>query len=400
VGNKIEDKSLMKMLDVTKDVLTEYTNNPHVVIPDPNTGRRLQFAAVDALLHARKARRQCMWPKCSATAISRSHTIPRGASLSQIARGGHLITPAFSQAEGRIVAQRIGINDASAIPAFCTTHEAEFFEFESAGYIETERALARQLFRSICREIVRLEVGVAHGEKTLADYHEFCRMRVEQLVRERSQNETVKVSSVGENAVWVEYDRRITSARTALEFFRSTLYPQAAAGLDNPDNAGLEVAALQLDTVIPVCLSGTGSFQVAVGDSTEHVQAVLAVVPGQAKTLIAIATAGHQKNPLALYRRLFMSNGFQLIGMIESWMIHGTNHWFLDPNVWNEVEPSIREQMMEDIEDDRPGIGTPYGRTIFNQLKRDWIRILDDNPSVSPDQRAGIRARIAPFTNG
>jgi hypothetical protein len=88
-----------------------------------------------------------MWPERSSTAIARSHTIPRAGALHHIARRGHLITPAFSQTDGRITARRIGINDASVIPGFCKAHEAAFAEFETHGRIDTDRALARQLFR-------------------------------------------------------------------------------------------------------------------------------------------------------------------------------------------------------------------------------------------------------------
>lgn len=395
----MEDRQLKDIVDLTGKVLKEYMNNPHLVIPDASTGLRLQFDAVEALARARKAQRQCMWPDCTERAIRGSHTIPRSAALRRVARGGHLITPILSQSTGRIIARRIGANEASVMPGFCTTHEAEFFEFESKGQIDTERALARQLFRSICREIVRLDIGVTQGERMLGDYREFCRSQIERLLRERSGNETMSVTGLSENALWMDANERFAGARKTLEFFRSTLYRQAVAGLDNPDDAGLEVIALQLDMVIPVCLSGTGSFQVVHGSTTDHVQAVLAVIPGKASTLVAIAVAGEQKEHLALYRGLMMSGGFQLINMIESWMIHGTDHWFLDPAVWNEIRPPVREEILDDIMDDRPGIGTPYGRTIFNSLKRESMLLLDGDGNVSAEERERIRASIPSFTD-
>lgn len=209
----------------------------------------------------------------------------------------------------------------------------------------------------------------------------------------------MSVSGLSENAVWMDANEKIAGARRTLEFFQSTLYRQAAAGLDNPDDAGLEVIALQLDMVIPVCLSGTGSFQVVHDSATDHVQAVLAVIPAKASTLVAIAVAGEQKEHLALYKQLMMGGGFQLINMIESWMIHGTDHWFLDPAVWNELQPPIREQILDDIMDDQPGIGTPYGRTIFNRLKRESMLLLDSDGNVSAEERERIRASIPSFTD-
>jgi hypothetical protein len=395
----MDDRQLKEIVDATDGLLKEYMGNPHLVIPDVSTGLRRQFDSVEALARARKAQRQCMWPGCIETAIRGSHTIPRSAALRRVARSGHLITPILSQTTGRIVVRRIGTNEASVVPGFCKTHEAEFFEFESKGQIDTERALARQLFRSICREVVRLDIGVTHGERMLSEYREFCRSQIERLLRERSGNETVSVSGLSENALWTDANEKVAGARKTLEFFRSTLYRQAAAGLDNPDDAGLDVIALQLDIVIPVCLSGTGSFQVVQGSTTDHVQAVLAVIPGKASTLVAIAVAGEQKEHLALYKRLMMSGGFQVINMIESWMIHGTDHWFLDPVVWHEIQPPIREQILDDIMDDRPGIGTPYGRTIFNRLKRESMLLLEGDENVSAEERERIRASIPSFTD-
>jgi hypothetical protein len=161
------DQPAREVVEAIEGVLRAYLDDPYLVVPDARTGLRRQFNAVESLTRARRAKRRCMWPDCSSTAIAGSHTIPRAAALREIASRGHLITPAFSQTKGCIVARRIGINDASVIPGFCTAHETAFAEFETGGHIDTERSLARQLFRSICRDIVQLEVAVAHGERML-----------------------------------------------------------------------------------------------------------------------------------------------------------------------------------------------------------------------------------------
>jgi hypothetical protein len=233
----------------------------------------------------------------------------------------------------------------------------------------------------------------------LEEYQEFCRSQIERLARERSGDRALTVTSLSPNVLWKDAEERLVDAKTALELFRSRLYPQAAAGLENPDDAGLEVVALQLDTVIPVCLSGTGSFQVEQSGFTQHVQAVLAVIPGKTSTLISIATAGEHREHLATYQRSTMHGGFRLIGAIESWMVHGTDHWFLSPQVWDEVAVPHRQRILDDIQDRAPGIATPYGSTIFNRLKGDWMRTLEADATVPLEERQRIRGTMAPFSD-
>jgi len=102
---------------------------------------------------AMRRTRTCMYPDCTEQGIPRSHTIQKAGPLRFIAEDSHVVTPDFASSTEGYSMTRVGINDASTFPGFCKKHEAIFSEFESKGKIESERSIALQVFRTICREI-------------------------------------------------------------------------------------------------------------------------------------------------------------------------------------------------------------------------------------------------------
>jgi hypothetical protein len=91
--------------------------------------------------------------------IVSAHTVPRGSSLSRIARDGHVlaydVSPAtLNSTGGRIKLKPIGIRKASTFFGFCAAHDQELFaSFERHSFSATSKQCLDIAFRAVCREL-------------------------------------------------------------------------------------------------------------------------------------------------------------------------------------------------------------------------------------------------------
>lgn len=397
-NNKIPSDPVVAAAD---QVLSEYLDDPDIVLFDRSASRKAHFHAVTTLANTRKTPRMCMFAGCAATTIRGSHTIPRSASIAAIAKQGHVITPAFSQTDGKMVARLIGAQHASVFPGFCETHEQLFFAYEKIGYIRSEMDVSRQLFRSVCREVVRLEIEAAHVEQTLREYDEFRRRAIEQLIRQRVSDETVTLSSFETEGPRADFfQSRLEEIQEELTRFQRDFYSAAAAGVDVAAHSGLAVSVVELDRVVPVCLSGRANFYFRTSDGVNHnVRVVVVVIPTPPVTFVAIATPKAHGAMLDAYVASRFANPLTLLAAIECWMLHGTDHWFLSPDAWAVIRPPAQQAILNDILDDTNSIGAFYSRTIFNKLKRELLSNARASPLLSSDTLAEVERNIAPWTD-
>jgi hypothetical protein len=82
-----------------------------------------------------------MHPDCSNPSVGRSHAIPMGVSIKQIAEKGHVVTPRFRENGVEVV--DIGVRDCVTSAGFCELHEGQFADFESKKNISIVRLSAQ-----------------------------------------------------------------------------------------------------------------------------------------------------------------------------------------------------------------------------------------------------------------
>lgn len=392
-----ESQPSPELLKAIIEVNDAYLRDDSILFQDGSANTAEIFRVAKRFAIKRKTPRECIAPDCSEPSVRRSHTIQK-ASLELIAERRHVLAPAVNHKVNRVEMMPLGINRASAFPGFCTKHEQMFGQFEKTGRIEPERDLHLQIYRSVCREIVRLRIDTEAVTEGLKDYFEFRRRKLEQLVRERVPNETfsyneVKASDPRES----EVRDRLASVEPALVAFQSQFEPAALAGISDPEK-GLCTYAVMFDEPLPVCLSGQGNFQIQTKQGVHSVRALLLVLPQDNETIVSISVLQRDKDYLARYLCEFSG----LLGhlcMIESWMIHGTDHWFISPSVWTSIRPDKRQAILDDILDVSRNIGC-YGRhTIFNELKRRVIKDLVSDRTNVPAVKKLIDEEVLKFSD-
>ena len=133
-----------------------------------------------------------------------------------------------------------------------------------------------------------------------------------------------------------------------------------------------------IDIKIPVCLSGRANINILDNDKSKNIILFVNVLPTNKKTTIFISSLKENEDYLKLYVNNVLSDGPSFINMIETWMIRGTDHWFIKPSIWNNIEQTRKDKILSDINDLRYNIGTPYTITIFDELKKQ-IKVVNKN---------------------
>lgn len=381
------EKEVMEKLD---ELMDEFMDDQSIIHFDESARRKLLFSSLRQLRLARKTRRRCGVPGCSERSVRSSHTIQRNA-LSRIAEDGHVITPRISPAKGELLAVPVGIGAASVFPGFCSLHEQMFQGFERTGSINDSNDMALQQFRSVCREVVRVEVELDYIESLLERYREYRREQFERLLLQRLSAEGFRITSLAAPDPTVQgLEQEIQQLRSVLRFLREEFYERAFRGLSDGEH-GLAVSAYKVDAQVPVSLSGLVNFNVEEKGFTVNVRSIVTVIPGEQETLFSIAGLPEDRRHIEHYANTRLGDTFSWLGAIETWMVYGTDHWFLDPTVWREVSEAAQRQILDDILDTSKNIGAIYPLGIFNRFRKQCLKLMESDPHLTRWEKREIR---------
>jgi hypothetical protein len=114
----------------------------------------------------------------------------------------------------------------------------------------------------------------------------------------------------------------------------------------DPDQVDSSPIITTLDAVVPIALAGLGVFHVLDGDKNQRVQMILNIIPGDRRTVLLMFGRPQDEG----YMRAYLAkwpNTIELLNMIESWMIHGTDHWFVRPSIWASIPRHRQRAILE-----------------------------------------------------
>ena len=215
MSNELSEQQLQLVAGAMDAVADAYAENNKVIFANESERAKAHFGPVNRALKMWSKSRKCMVPDCNSRSIARSHTVPKGMSLSEIAENGHLVTPFFNHKAGAIRVESIGISDATTFPGFCLTHERLFHEFENMKSIETEPHIFLQTYRAACRELFRTKFLIEQHDWKMAEYLKsrntgLIRLLDEQLKGANLGNFDIKSFSISEDPLVDLADEYIT----------------------------------------------------------------------------------------------------------------------------------------------------------------------------------------------
>jgi hypothetical protein len=324
--------------------------------------------------------RNCIYPGCADHSIPRSHTIQKSGPLSFIAEGSHVITPRFgSNPEGYSIA-RVGLNDASTFPGYCQKHEAVFHEFETSCEINTKRDIVLQVFRTICREIAVKQIQIAHIRKIREAHDRLVSSKAIEMLKRRLGPDFVKrhglrnltFNNVSKAQIgMLETESELGEVLKGLE---TEFLPATALELDGRQDKLYHVS-VTVQQPLCVCLSGIANFWIDDHGKRMSVRTILNVLPSPQKTLIVATTLGIHKCYLETYmhRMLDQMNGALI--MVETWMVRGTDHWFMTPSEWENIPESRQAKILADMLDESYSIGEAYQTSVLDSVREQMLKL-------------------------
>jgi hypothetical protein len=130
-----------------------------------------------------------------------------------------------------------------------------------------------------------------------------------------------------------------------------------------------------IDLEFPICLAGRGGLRFQFGSVVRTLDIIINVLPYEGKTYLVLGSFRRHRKYLDKYLENYIESPFNLLSMLEAWMLYGTDHWFLKPSVWDALDRSERKQLYDEIYNSHKNILALPAMMIFKQTRLDIIEL-------------------------
>lgn len=380
MSDRKSSRLLAEIEKIISSVEDEYFKNNKIIFESEAIRAASHFENVKQALKDWSRARLCMVPGCASPSIARSHAIPRSMSLAPIADAGNLLTPEFDHTAGSLTMKKVGVSSATTFPGFCSKHEKLFEEFEKDKNIREVRHVLLQAYRAGCRELFRCSSELNHMRETLARY---VKQRDEGLLRLitdrlRSTDAQIKIKTstvtINQDPLLIDAERKMSSLHELKSELELSLIPAFERAVFNSDINDIAMEALQIDIDFPVALTGIGNFALKSDERQIKVNTLIGVVPQAGVTTLFLASTADHKEHLKIYLESWCRHALGFLSMVESWMVNGTDQWFITPRVWDALSSERQTSILEKILLCEQNIGQDCQLSIFDDLRKTIIR--------------------------
>ncbi len=327
-------------------------------------------------------KKKCMYPGCKDITILNSHTIQEKGPLKMIAEGNNQDTVLTSEVKsGKSQIKEVKIAKSSTFPGFCYEHEKVFKEFEEKKKIENEIDESLQVFRTICRHLYMLN----HRHKHLVSSIEENSKRKLKTAKDLFNKYAPLPIQIHDNIKRVKdpYDEIEEKVKLELEQFikdAQELYNASVVDLINKKNEELYIKSILIGgNLFPVCLSGVGNLMWnRDGESqTLNISVIMNILPQENGTIVMAAVHKEYADDLDEYLDVCCSTELSIINLIESWMIYGTDHWFISPSVWSEIPEERQKKILGELDKVNKSIKSQCSYSILDDLRNEAIMKIE-----------------------
>jgi hypothetical protein len=146
---------------------------------------------------------------------------------------------------------------------------------------------------------------------------------------------------------------------------------------NNTLNSKISFVVATIDLQLPVCLSGMGVLNYIDAGVRKRALCLLAIIPeaGQAKIMYGTADM-HMR---ALQSCFSDQSSPAVIEMLESWMCHGSDHWFMTPSEWRVISESRKQATLDLILNSELSIADPVEFSILDTARKRIIGFIEES---------------------
>jgi hypothetical protein len=363
------------------NVIDEFLKDQNKIFQNQTDRFKVFYPALHTKMNAWKKSKKCIYKGCTSNTIKRSHTITQNTFLTEIAEEGHVYSPQTNLKTGETIIKKVGINDASRFPGFCEEHEKLFHEFEKKKKIEFPDEVYNQMYRTVCREVIVKKHRLSVIEEMLEQYKSHRNKKLLEEIKRQpfmqflQQNRNVQVMNFTfeHSADYLNdyLEKEIKKLKSDLHILYTTFLNRIHEELEEKHtNSLFSISAIKVEKQIPIALAGRSTFWVIIDEREIKVEIFINVLPSKSHTDIYFFSLKENQDSVWAYVNSFLKKDFGILALIETLMIHGSDHWFLKPSVWESITKKNQQQIVNDIMNLKSNIAVPYEKTIFNKIKR------------------------------
>jgi hypothetical protein len=380
--NRAQRNAWREVVLAYESALSDLDHDPTAIFGSESGWRRYVFEAQRQWAKQWLTRKVCIHPGCSSMSIARSHAISLGASLRLIEEEGHVVTPKFRRNGIEMVS--IGVHEASTFPGFCTVHEAQFAQFEMKKQMTSFNDFYLQSFRTLSREIFTQQHYKRKLTNLFFDYttlkNQFLTTRIKQA-RNGGPNSKCE-ADFSNDSFAIDLARKINDRSTNLAELDVLRQGVLDAMNGNSNNTCMTVGII--NTSLPVCLSGFAVLPYMAGERVKHAYCFLAILPEKNESKIIMGSTKEHERALSDY--LLDESYPALLDRLESWMCHGSDHWFMKPSAWEAIPQDRKHAICARIAASTHSIATAVGFSVLDEPRRFLLRLVQrqlDNTEAS-----------------
>jgi hypothetical protein len=144
------------------------------------------------------------------------------------------------------------------------------------------------------------------------------------------------------------------------------------------DNVAM--VAANFDIQLPVCLSGLGVLNYTHHGASKRALCFLAIMAEVGQTQIMIgADATHE---VAVRAHSCDKSSPAILEMLESWMIHGSDHWFMTPSAWAAI-PHARQRAICDRILEPLSLADQLPFSVLDEPRRHIVSFVESQLAIS-----------------
>ncbi len=372
----MDKKIFDRVINAIDQIRDDYLENHLIIFSNDSERKKRLYASREAKLKKWSKKQHCVFGGCCNQSIARSHTIQKSGPIAAVAKNSVVLTPEFNLETGSIFFKERGINEASVFPGFCSEHEKMFSVFEEEKNLHSTEAVLLQLYRAMCREVFRLETEIEILIKQKNEYIIFRNEKFLALIENVLSKEWIVKNKINMQSINIDNDPYIELIDKHLDNIK-IIYENLKSGdlknletliKDKPTEKLENIYLISIDIIIPVTLSGFGTFYI---DDETRVMIFMGIYPNSEKneTCIMLYASEVDKLYLKEYIEHFASSNFGILNMVEQFMIRGTDHWFINPDIGNQKNIILDEILVHS-----KGITHPINFSIFDDIRREIIK--------------------------
>lgn len=147
----------------------------------------------------------------------------------------------------------------------------------------------------------------------------------------------------------------------------------------NPLEKGLLIRIMNIDISFPLSLCGFATQGYMEKGNKKTAYVILNIIPLKFSTYIVCLAHEKDREIFIPYYNFLSSNPLNTLNMIESFMINGSDHWYINPDYWENFSKQKQEKILFDILNTEDSFIDEYSISIFDDIRSKLISIFDEN---------------------